>query len=205
MMKKILIAMLFLMAFGTVDAQKIKQIQPKTEDILQMLEIAGYKLYVWDLSFLGNKDYDAVFSVREYDKFGYVSDGFMTYTMNNLPTHKMWKTMSMGFTPVQVQDTIHIENVQITVAGMGSLGYPLVLLPLQRNGLKEYHYAYRPIAIDKFETDKFIPIAFYGSAFLTEDGGVRFCGDSIIPSNLDSDICRMSPHYYIIGVTFKKL
>ena len=37
MMKKILIAMLFLMAFGAVDAQKIKQIQPKTEDILQML------------------------------------------------------------------------------------------------------------------------------------------------------------------------
>lgn len=96
------------------------------------------------------------------------------------------------------------------IPGMGTVSLPLKLRPQRQPGADNesddlYSYHVRPFKASEIVTDKFIPLALLGSAWLDPQFNIfRFCGESEIDPDYSSTILKYIPHYYIIGVIISK-
>ena len=112
--------------------------------------------------------------------------------------------LAIGFFPSNVDS---VQNVRISLVGMGEMGTPLKLkgLKLPNENKLFYSYESRPFVVDTFEEGKFIPLVFFGSYWIDEKYGfLRFCGANEIGADMGQEYIESTPHYFVIGVEINK-
>ena len=113
--------------------------------------------------------------------------------------------LKIGFTPV---DKDMGQRVLFEVAGKELMGGACMLLMLRDCRVDISHrkldYYTRHFIIDGFEKGKFIPLVLYAAPWWDENYEIyRFCGETEIPADMSSQVMKLSPHYFIIGVKFE--
>lgn len=194
-------------------------------DYLPLLEKAGYKVYSFDISAFQDSMRTFTVDVREYEygkrtgyRGGYVNFPNMMMLADFTESqqkeilaegnaddpargiYRLSEKLTLSFAPGKDDaQTVLYASMQ----GLGESSWVLPLRPIvsrfeRFNG--SYAYGHRPFELDTFEEDEFIPLAMYGSFW--DDGGiVRFCGERVLPSDMSSDMMKLIPHYYVVGVT----
>lgn len=212
------------------DVKAIKQLPTTVDDLIPILESAGYEAFPFDLSSLNDGRYIMSVTIREYtDGKMTCEDVFNGYVrMPNMrllsefdeENQKIIKPEEMadaergiytqankitiGFTPV-VNDSIRPGMVNIENISSPTFGLPMK--PQYRNndrenGQKFYMYITRPFKATEFKTGEFIPLVLLGSAWYDPEIGThRFCGENEIDPDMSSRILKYIPHYFVIGIT----
>lgn len=230
-MRKRLSTLLFALISLCAGAQEIKSIKASFDDYLQLLQESGYNVFAYDISSLKDNASHVEFSVKEYVNGDLVDSGSSHSSAFKLifkisefseedqkeikamgiaddeenDIFRLATRLKIGFTPV-IGDTI--QNVLFEVAGKELLGGSGKWLKLHDSRVDKSHrkldYSTRPFKVEGFEKDKFIPLVLYAAPWWDKNYEIyRFCGETEIPSDMNSDILRHSPHYFIIGVEFR--
>ena len=210
-------------------SQNIKSQETAFEDYIPLLNKAGYQVYAFDISDFLNDTYHVNFKIKEYKDSVEVKDNQYDFGFSNrrmikdfpeesqrrileegsavnpeAGAYKQATKMTIGFSPSK-SDSLKTVHFSINEMGSGSKG--LKLQGLQSPDSDELFYAYkdRPFKLNKFEEGKFIPLVLYGSFWLDKKYNVfRFCGEREIDPDMSTEILKYIPHYYVIGVEFKK-
>ena len=230
-MRKRLSTLLFALISLCAGAQEIKSIKASFDDYLSLLQEAGYNVFVYDVSSLKEKASHVEFIVKEYVNGNLVDSGNshssafkLIFKISEFSEEEQKEIKAMGiaddeendifrlatrlkigFTPV-IGDTI--QNVLFEVAGKELMGGSGKWLKLHDSRVDKSHrkldYSTRPFKVEGFEKDKFIPLVLYAAPWWDKNYEIyRFCGETEIPSDMNSDILRHSPHYFIIGAEFR--
>ena len=230
-MRKRLSTLLFALISLCAGAQEIKSIKASFDDYLSLLQESGYNVFAYDISSLKDNASHVEFSVKEYvngdlvdasnshscvfqlilrisefseeDQKEIKAMGIADDKENDI--FRLATRLKIGFTPV-IGDTI--QEVQFEVAGKVLMGGSGKWLKLHDSRVDKSHrkldYSTRPFKVEGFEKDKFIPLVLYAAPWWDKNYEIyRFCGETEIPSDMNSDILRLSPHYFIIGVEFR--
>ena len=226
MMKKKLLSLLLLLTATTMSAQDIclQPQQPSPTDLLTMLEDAGYKCLVFDLSPLAGKTYHIDLTLREYVNGQFyqsysVFDGKTRNDFSDLPEKDRQRlladpknveanTVSFNFLPSQPGDrSQQNDSLQYVVIGTEMMKMPHnlkkhgLLMPL--SGKTVYNYSISTFMPKRFVTGEFIPLVLYASAYIDENNRLVSESSTAVPAYLQADFVSRSPHYYVIGATFE--
>ncbi len=96
----------------------------------------------------------------------------------------------------------------VDLNNISTFSLPLELKPLTSpfDGKETYIYVPRPFIVGEIKLDTFIPLVFYGSAWVDKEYGfIRSCGDDELHPDMPDDIIKNVPHSYVIGVTVKAI
>ena len=203
------------------------------DDCLSLLQQAGYNMFVYDISSLKDKATHVEFCVKEYKNGNLVEVGdsrsrssvfelirkISEYSEDDQKVIKasaiaddedndifrLATRLKIGFTPV---DKDMGQRVQFEVAGKELMGGARRLLMLRDCRVDKSHrkldYIIRPFKVDGFEKGKFIPLVLYAAPWWDEKYETyRLCGETEIPADMSSQVMKLSPHYFIIGVEFE--
>ena len=229
MMKKKLLSLLLLLTATTMSAQDIclQPQQPSPTDLLTMLEDAGYKCLVFDLSPLAGKTYHIDLTLREYVNGQFyqsysVFDGRTRNDFSYMPEEDRQRLLAdprnmeantakkliFNFLPSQPGDrSQQNDSLQYVVIGTEMMKMPSnlkkhgLLMPL--SGKTAYNYSISTFMPKHFVTGEFIPLVLYASAYLDENNRLVSESTTAVPADLKADFVRRSPHYYVIGATFE--
>lgn len=224
-MKQLFCIILLSSFFLTAHAQEIRPVPSTFQDYLPVLKDAGYSAFSFDISSLQDSTYRLEFIVKEYEHGEIVEEKALS---RNNPTNRMMlslfspddqkkildsgkaydaakgiykvsKRFTIGFHPAS---TDSIVKMTIDLNQMMTLTRKLPLKPLEAPGHEEeYRYDVRPFQVDTFKLGAFIPLVLMGSFWWDERFKIiRFCGESELPADMQSDIFKRMPHYYVIGV-----
>lgn len=229
-MKKTFITLALLLSAATMQAQNvcIQPQEPTQKDLLMMLEDVGYKCLVFDLSPLAGKTYHIDLMLREYVNGQFyqsysVFDGRTRNDFSDLPEADRQRLLAdpknveantakkliFNFLPSQPGDrSQQNDSLQYVVIGTEMLKMPRNLkkhgLFMPISGKTVYNYSVSTFMPKNFVTDEFIPLVLYTSAYLDKDNHLVSESSTAVPADLQTDFVRRSPHYYVIGVTFKE-
>ena len=203
------------------------------DDYLSLLQQAGYNMFVYDISTLKDKATYVEFSVREYVNGNLVEVGdsrsrssvfelirrlsefsedeqkvIMASAIADDEENDIFRLatrLKIGFTPVNMDMG---QRVQFEVAGKELMGGARRLLMLRDCRVDKSHrkldYIIRPFKVDGFEKGKFVPLVLYAAPWWDEKYETyRLCGETKIPADMSSQVMKLSPHYFIIGVEFE--
>ena len=203
------------------------------DDCLSLLQQAGYNMFVYDISSLKDKATHVEFCVKEYENGNLVEVGdsrsrssvfelirrISEYSEEEQRVIKasaiaddedndifrLATRLKIGFTPVGADME---QRVQFEVAGKVQMALFSKLLSLRDNRVDKSHrkldYYTRPFIIDGFEKGKFSPLVLYAAPWWDEKYETyRLCGETKIPADMSSQVMKLSPHYFIIGVEFE--
>ena len=203
------------------------------DDCLSLLQQAGYNMFVYDISSLKDKATHVEFCVKEYENGNLVEVGdsrsrssvfelirrISEYSEEEQRVIKasaiaddedndifrLATRLKIGFTPVGADME---QRVQFEVAGKVQMALFSKLLSLRDNRMDKSHrkldYYTRHFIIDGFEKGKFIPLVLYAAPWWDEKYETyRLCGETKIPADMSSQVMKLSPHYFIIGVEFE--
>ncbi len=201
------------------------------DDCLSLLQQAGYNMFVYDISTLKDKATYVEFSVREYVNGNLVDEEHSHQHKSKIISRisefseeeqrvikasaiaddedndifRLATRLKIGFTPV---DKDMGQRVLFQVAGKELMGGACMLLMLRDCRVDISHrkldYYTRPFIIDGFEKGKFIPLVLYAAPWWDENYETyRLCGETEIPTDMSSQVMKLSPHYFIIGVEFE--
>ena len=119
------------------------------------------------------------------------------------------KKLIFNFLPSQPGDrSQQNDTLQYVVIGTEMLKMPRnlkkhgLLMPI--SGKTVYNYSVSTFMPKNFVTDEFIPLVLYASAYIDKDNHLVSESSTAVPADLQADFIRRSPHYYVIGVTFKE-
>ena len=203
------------------------------DDYMSLLQQAGYNMFVYDISSLKDKATHVEFCVKEYENGNLVEVGdsrsrssvfelirrisefsedeqkvIMASANADDEENDIFRLatrLKIGFTPV---DKDMEQRVQFEVAGKELMGGARRLLMLRDCRVDKSHrkldYIIRPFKVDGFEKGKFIPLVLYAAPWWDEKYETyRLCGETEIPADMSSQVMKLSPHYFIIGVEFE--
>lgn len=228
-MKKIIFTLALMLATTAGSAQELvlQPQQPTQTDLLTMLEDAGYKCLVFDLSPLAGKTYHIDLQLREYVGGRFcqsysVFDGKTRNDFNDLPEEdrkrlladpknveaNTAKKLIFNFLPSQPGDrSQQNDSLQYVVIGTEMMKMPRNLkkhgLHMPLSGKTAYNYSISTFMPKHFVTGEFIPLVLYASAYLDENNRLVSESSTAVPADLKADFVRRSPHYYVIGATFE--
>ena len=226
-MKKISIIFCMLILSCAAFGQQIKKQNVELDDLLSLLNYAGYEIFSFDISEMLNERYDIVLVMKEYEAGNEIaSSNFATVPNKRLLTdfpESQWQQMidaGRVIDPI-TQATAHVEKISFGFSPSNNdstkyiqINAPNMLMrsPLKLRGLtikawdrKVFSYYTKPFKIDTFEVDKFIPLVLFGSSWYDERINVlRFCGEREINPDMSSEILKDVPHHYVFGVRFVK-
>lgn len=219
----------FSLVLNWAHAYDITMKQPVFEDYIPLLERAGYFAYSFDIHSLNDNKYRIRFTCREYERDSLVNKDIMVYPVqfSNMSMVKEFPEEDQKrFKPEELYDsergihrcaekivlgTFHKNDsttmIVIDVDNMGTSSMRLNLRPLldPQTGKKLYVYQPRPFEVGEIKFDTFIPLVYYGSAWLDKNFGVfRFCGESILNPEMTDRLIKDVPHSYVIGITVTK-
>lgn len=206
-------------------AQELKSIAPESSDYLPLLKAAGYKVFAYDISSLGDKTYSFSVEFQEYVNGELVpedNDGFtVSFTNRTMLSvfteeqqeeikaegsaydlekgiYKLSTKMTVGVIPTSVSE----KYVALFFNGEMRYGKRLKLKEATQPGYEgRYIYDERPVKVEAFQPGAFIPLVVVGSYWFDERvGAYRFCGENVFPADLQSETLKLVPHYYVIGV-----
>ncbi len=201
------------------------------DDCLSLLQEAGYNMFVYDISSLKDKATHVEFCVKEYENGNLVDEEHshqhkakLIYRISEFSEDdqkvikaaaiaddedndifRLATRLKIGFTPV---DKDMGQRVLFQVAGKELMGGACMLLMLRDNRVDKSHrkldYYTRHFIIDGFEKGEFIPLVLYAAPWWDENYETyRLCGETKIPADMSSQVMKLSPHYFIIGVEFE--
>ena len=227
-MKKISIITLTLVLSCTAFGQQIKKQDVATDDLITLLNAAGYELFSFDVSEMLDERYNITFIRKEYEDRKEIASLNLTTVQNkrlltDFPEYQWQQIIDAGrIIDSKTQAIAHAEKfnfgfypsgndstkfIQIDVPGFMRSGGPLKLrgFPVKDSDKKFFSYHTRPFKIDTFEADKFIPLVLFGSVWYDERmNGYRFCGERELEPDMSSESLQYLPHYYVFGVRFVK-
>ena len=203
------------------------------DDYKSLLQQAGYNMFVYDISSLKDKATHVEFCVKEYENGNLVEVGdsrsrpsvfelirrlsefsedeqkvIMASAIADDEENDIFRLatrLKIGFTPV---DKDMGQRVLFEVAGKELMGGARRLLMLRDCRVDKSHrkldYIIRPFKVDGFEKGKFVPLVLYAAPWWDENYETyRLCGETKIPADMSSQVMKLSPHYFIIGVEFE--
>ncbi len=198
------------------------------EDYIPILEAAGYYAYSFDIKSLNDKQYNLIFSCREYQVDSIVRESISPYkrsyenmtlvsefpedSRKNITDEEMYDStrgiytcaekIVVGTYPKNESTTI----LMVDLNNISTFSLPLELKPLTSplDGEVTYIYVPRPFKVGEIKLDTFIPLVFYGSAWVDKEYGfIRSCGEDELSPDMSDDIIKNVPHSYVMGVTVK--
>ena len=230
-MKKLLLTLI--VAFATISgfAQEIVKKDATFEDYLPLFNESGYNVFSYDISSLKDVASLATLTVLEYvkgeeveskyanealistllkisefdeDAQRRIKDKGSAYDKEN-DIYRLATKLNISFTPL-FNDSI--QQVSFELTGTESIGSFSSWMILRDNRVDKSHrkldYYTRPFIIDGFEKGKFIPLVLYVAPWWDEKYETyRLCGETKIPADMSSQVMKLSPHYFIIGVEFE--
>lgn len=230
-MKKIIFTLNVAFATLCCFPQEINSIDATFDDYLSLFQKVGYNMYVYDISSLKDNTTYVEFCVKEYVNGNLVDDEDLhRYTVklirrvsefseddqkeinamgfaDNVESDifRLATYLKIGFTPI-IRDSI--QEVQFEVAGKKPMALTHKRLKLRDIRVDKSHrklnYETRPFIIDDFKKGKFIPLVLYVAPWWDENSGIyRLCGETEMRADMSSQVLKLSPHYFIIGVEFK--
>ena len=115
--------------------------------------------------------------------------------------------ITVGFLPCENDST---KVGRVFLDNQGNFGFSLKLKPINHYGTYDnqviYQYRTLPFKPSAFEEGKFIPLAAYTSFwFDAKYNIIRSCGATELDPDMSTEILKDTPHYYVIGVVFKKV
>ena len=115
--------------------------------------------------------------------------------------------ITVGFLPCENDST---KVGRVFLDNQGNFGFSLKLKPINHYGAYDnqviYQYRTLPFKLSAFEEGKFIPLAAYTSFwFDAKYNIIRSCGATELDPDMSTEILKDTPHYYVIGVVFKKV
>lgn len=218
------------LAMNPAKAYDITMNKPIFEDYIPLFEQAGYFAYSFDIHSLNDNQYRIRFTCREYERDSLASKDVMVYPVqfSNMSMVKDFSEEDQSsFKPEELYDasrgihqcaekivlgTYHRNDsttmIVIDVDNMGTSSLQLNLRSLiePQTGKKLYIYQPRPFEVGEIIFDTFIPLVYYGSAWLDKDFGFfRFCGESILNPKMTDRLIKDVPHSYVVGITITKI
>ena len=212
------------------NAQELRRMEPEFSDYIPLLKAAGYEMFTFDISSLKDETYTIAFVTREYSKGELVSDSSRDGFTRTIANRKMisdfpeasqkrildegraydpekgiytlGEKISIGFYPAADS----VKKAMLSVENMGSWGSTLRLQPLDAPGFEgQYHYDFRPFKVDTIRLGEFVPLLMVGSFWYDERFHIiRFCGEKELPADMSSEMLKMLPHYFLIGIVVNK-
>lgn len=200
----------------------VTPITPTSEDWTSFLEDNGYHLYSFNVSEFADTTRYMVMTVREYEFDSIVTPNIaLPYW---LPTRKMLtdipEDVREGFMSDMedaekgIVSSIKKFNIGIyspgdstakfilNAVGTVRIGGDLNLKPIStsKEGKRKYMYIARPFAAcDTLPEDRFIPLVFFSSFWVDENGIIRSCGENEL-KGLNSELIKLSPHSFVVGI-----
>ena len=210
---------------------EVKPQKANVDDYIQLLNLAQYEVFSFDISSLCDSTRIFEFVLRECE-CGKVKSELThlgIFRPNRIMLSKLSeetrqeviaegeaydvekgiytvsKKITVNFTPIKNDS---LGTAYIDMENAVSMPVFMKLRPVfdpNANKTTYMHYVTRPYNISAFEYDKFIPLVMYGSFWYDEQfNGFRFCGDNELTPDKLSDIEQLSPHYYVIGIKIHK-
>lgn len=231
---KIIITFIMALALGiSCHAQnyEVKLQKANVDDYIQLLNLAKYEVFSFDISSLCDSTRIFEFVLRECEcgKVKSERTHMGIFRPNRLMLSELSeetrqeviaegeaydvekgiyavsKKITVNFTPIKNDS---LGTAYIDMENAVSMPVFMKLRPVfdpNANKTTYMHYVTRPYNISAFEYDKFIPLVMYGSFWYDEQfNGFRFCGDNELTPDKLSDIEQLSPHYYVIGIKIHK-
>lgn len=231
-MKKLFLLLCAVILSGGLFAQdslRVSSRQPRLEDVLQVLEMNDVFIHRFDLRSLLKAHYDVFFYVDEYrhaEKQGRVrrfmfgpniesvesypeEDREAVRKMFNLaPDEDEFEVIKDVTLTFRVVDD-SLAYVSASSSGLGMMAGEVRLYPVVPDqGDAFYMYSTRPFRLDAVaDADAVeIPLVFYGSAWYDKQAHItRFCGEDEIDPQLQAQIVKDVPHFYVVGMGLEKL
>ncbi|MDO5527701.1 MAG: DUF5041 domain-containing protein [Prevotella sp.] len=210
---------------------EVKPQKANVDDYIQLLNLAQYEVFSFDISSLCDSTRIFEFVLRECEcgKVKSERTHMGIFRPNRIMLSKLSeetrqeviaegeaydvekgiytvsKKITVNFTPIKNDS---LGTAYIDMENAVSMPVFMKLRPVfdpNANKTTYMHYVTRPYNISAFEYDKFIPLVMYGSFWYDEQfNGFRFCGDNELTPDKLSDIEQLSPHYYVIGIKIHK-
>jgi hypothetical protein len=213
----------------TVFGQQIKTKNVEADDIITLLDAAGYKLFSFDITEMLNERYDIVFVRKEFEA-GKEIDAFDLTTASNkrlltdFPEFQwqeiidegmvidakagalaLAEKITFGFYPSD-NDSTRLMQINVPkIMSMHGIQFKLRGFTQKNSDKMSFFYHTRPFKMKAVREDEFIPLILFGSAWYDERFDIfRFCGENEIEPDMSSEILKEVPHHYVIGVKFVK-
>jgi len=231
-MKKIFITFCVLVLSCAAFGQQIKSKNAELEDLITLLNFAGYELFSFDISEMLNEQYDITIVQKEF-LAGKEIESSDIDTISNMMLltdfpessrqEVLQDILEIGLDfdhKTQVFAKVEKINFGFIPSGNDSTKFILIDVPvrnknrvtLKLRGLTTndsnkmlFYYHTRLFKISIFKEDEFIPLILFGSAWYDERFNIfRFCGEREIDPDMSSEILKDIPHHYVVGVKFVK-
>ena len=218
--------------FGPLRAQDSLRVTPQPiqlEDVVDVLEMNGISIHRFDLRPLLKTHYNVSFYVDEYrhaEKQGRVHSfmfgpNIMSVTeypeeqwedirreYHLAPNENEYDLIKAATLVFRVKDD-SLVHISVSSPDVGRMTKRLKLYPAEgETRYVSYMYSSRPFRLDaaaNADTVE-IPLVFFGSWWYDKRSNfIRFCGESEIDSQLQSQIVKDVPHSYVIGMRLEKM
>lgn len=204
----------------------IKSAKVETSDLMNALEMSGYRFARFDFSdFLNyNYNYDFKFYYQEFDGKTLLEPKYFNVGTNREPVsvfseeHRKQVLKSRGLpedskyfrqlTDMSIYLVPKSDSVTKLVLEIPEYGRftPLMKLkPIVTPDFTFYMYESRPFELTAINLGENTPLMLYGSGWFDPKHNVcRMCGERELKKDMSSEILKDMPHYYIIGVKIEK-
>lgn len=230
MKNTILTVTISLLSYCTLQAQespKITQIDPQISDLFNVLEAMDVYLYRFNLKEFLNNKYNISVYIDEYEPKNSPKRIFNHNMGNNIRSlsevpeeyREEWRKYKQ--IPEGKDEWEEIKEMSIylrkqndstaaftiKVPDSRTVNKKIPLHQLETENFNAYFYSPRPFdfVATKIEESIEIPLVLYASAWIDEKYKViRFCGEKKIDPEMNAEILKHVPHYYIIGLNIQK-
>ncbi len=228
MKKRRWIAALFCLCFGTVSAQeelKVRSAELQPEDAVAALGALGVNMLRFDFSDFTRENYDVIVYLDQTDSTGTerlytMRAGGTRQQLTQMPEQTRFQLRKKYHLPETAEEYVRgrsmtlifsqkndsTQLLTVHIPEMMQFSLPLELRSCGGDDNPSYFYVLRPFnlpAVGGGNTE--IPLAFYSSGWYDpKTGSVRSCGVSEIDPALTDELVGLSPHYYVVGVVFKR-
>lgn len=232
-MKKLATLLCVVALVGTLRAQDSLRVTPQPiqlEDVVDVLEMNGISIHRFDLRPLLKTHYNVSFYVDEYrhaEKQGRVHSFMFGPNIGSVTEYpeEQWEAVRQEhhlapneseFDYIKsVTLTLQVKDDSLATISVGSPGVgrmsksSLKLYPVEGyTQAVNYMYDSRPFRLESVTDGDMveIPLVFFGSWWYDKRSNfIRFCGESEIDSQLQSQIVKDVPHSYVIGMRLEKM
>lgn len=231
-MKKLITLLCAVALVGDLRAQDSLRVTTQTiqlEDVIDVLDMNDIHVHRFDLQSLLKTHYDITFYVDEYrhaEKQGRVHSFLFGPNIGSVTEYpeEQWETVRQEYHLAPNENeydriksvtlTLQVKDDSLATISVGSPGVgrmsksSLKLYPVEGyTQAINYMYDSRPFRLESVtDADTVeIPLVFFGSGWYDKRFNVtRFCGESEIDPQLQSQIVKDVPHAYVVGMRLEK-
>lgn len=232
-MKKLIALLCAVALVGTLRAQNSVKVIPQSiqlEDVVDVLDMNNIYIHRFDLQPLLDTHYNITFYVDEYrhaEKQGRVHSFLFGPNIGSVTEYpvEQWEAIRQEYHLAPGENeydriktvtlTLQVKDDSLATVSVGSPGVgrmsksSLKLYPVEGyTQAVNYMYDSRPFRLESVTDGDTveIPLVFFGSWWYDKRSNfIRFCGESEIDPQLQSQIVKDVPHSYVIGMRLEKM